>query len=409
MNFENIVSKYPMIDMLYKTFIDRPDFLHMVIRLSSYSHTFVSILCEAPTYLEYLMTHYQEWLFETGYDPALEYSHYKSLTHFKRMEFIRLALQLSDQKYSQNILFKNLSRLADYTLNQVFEKHFKANDDLVVFGLGKLGGQELSFKSDLDVIFVCADTAEVDDLIAKAKKFLNEISAVSEQGRIYEIDARLRPEGTRAPLVVTASRYADYLETRAAFWERQALVKARCVCGDRSLAEQVQRLFSAKIYGKGLSNDDAGSIIQMRQRQIKEKIKTPSDVLLDTKFSRGALLDIEYLIQAYQIKFGEKYPPLQTTNTIDAIDVFKKTEIFSSADADCLIENYIFLRNLEVYNFLAFERKSNKLSADEKQLAFLSKFLKFNKSTSIVDHLSTIKKQNEEIFSKLMRDLSHGK
>ncbi len=409
MNFGRIVSAYPATETLYKALIDRSDFLHSILQLSSYSHTFVNILCDNPSCLEYLITHIGEWMEEHRYEPAAEFANYKDLHVFRNMEFIKLALKLSHQRIGTDQLLKELSHLADHILESSFYDHFSTNDNAVLLGLGKLGGQELSFKSDLDVVFVCTDDADVDDMIAKGKSFLNAIAAITERGRLYEIDARLRPEGKQAPLVVTLSRYRDYFDQRAMFWERQALVKGRCLCGDPALMARLSETISNQVYANELSSDQVNAIITMRQRQIREKIKSPADALSDIKYSRGALLDLEYLVQALQMRYGAKYPSLRTQNTLDAVDALEKEGLLISSDAEKLRLNYLFLRNLEIFNFLAFERKSNKLPSDQKQLAFLQKFLKFNKDNPIVDHLSKIKNTNEALFSNLMRDLSYGK
>lgn len=96
-------------------------------------------------------------------------------------------------------------------------------------------------------------------------------------------------------------------------------------------------------------------------------------------------------------------------NTIDAIFELEKNSIISENDAKVLNNNYLSFRELEVYNYLIFDRKSNKLPSDEKQLAFLGKFCKFNKDNRLVEHLSDLKKEIEILFSKLIRELEYGK
>jgi glutamate-ammonia-ligase adenylyltransferase len=410
MNFERLVIAYPFTDMLYKTLRDRRELLQALIHLSVYSHTFTNVLCDAPSSLDYFISHYSDWMNESDYSSDREFVNFKHIPVFKNMEFIKLVLQFRNGKIQREILYKNLSRLADLILDKIFAKHFSPRDAIAVIGLGKLGGCELSFKSDLDVVFVCDDHADVDDMITKSKNFLNEIMEIGERGRLYEIDARLRPEGKQAPLVVTVSRYSGYIETRAMLWERQALIKARYICGDRSVSEKILNVFSSAVFEKEFTLSDIHAVVNMRQRQMKEKIKTVSDVTYDIKFSRGALLDIEYLVQAYQMKFGKKYGSIANAgNTIDAICELEKNTIISEKDAKVLIYNYLILRELEVYNYLVFDRKSNKIPSDEKQLAFLGNFCKFNKDNRLVERLSQIKKEIEFLFSKLIRELEYGK
>ncbi|KAB2879577.1 hypothetical protein F9K33_08525 [bacterium] len=407
MNFERIVSAYPFPEMLYKTYLHQPKFLELTLDLCSYSHSFINVLSESPLYVDYLITHYQDWLQDGEYLPELEFSGYSNMHDFKKMEFLKLALQYSKKHNGQ--LCEDISRLADFILNKIFFESFDESDPVALIGLGKLGGRELSYKSDLDVVFVCDNSSDVDDLIAKAKDFLRRIMEITPRGRLYEIDARLRPEGKQAPLVVTVSRYESYFESRAMFWERQALIKSRFICGAATVKEKVSRLFIKIAYEKDFTTNEIHSIIDMRLRQTKEKIKTVSDSIHDLKFSRGGLLDIEYAIQAYQMKFGKSHHSLQTENTLQTLRLLQDLSLISGDDAQVLHQNYSFLRELEVFNYLVFERKSNKLPSDEKQLAFLSKFCKLNKDNRLLAHLSHIKKQNELLFSKLMRELEYGK
>lgn len=312
MNFERMVMAYPFTDLLYKTFLERHELLQAMIHLSVYSHTFANVFVDTPSCIDFLISHYRDWMEESVYSPDKTISKFKQITVFKNMEFVRLTLLFHHDRIQREILYKNLSLLADVILKNIFDKHFLPHDAVAVIGLGKLGGNELSFKSDLDVVFVCDDHEDVDDMIAKAKAFLNEITAITERGRLYEIDARLRPEGKQAPLVVTISRYRQYLDSRAMLWERQALIKARFVCGDKTVSYKIiGDVFRSATYEKEFTLNDIQSIINMRHRQMKEKIKTVSDVNYDIKFSRGALLDIEYLVQAFQMKFGKNTMPLQ--------------------------------------------------------------------------------------------------
>ena len=409
LNFERIVSAYPYTDVLYREFHDQHEFLSEVIHLCSYSHSFVDVLCDRPFNIDYLISHHKDWMQSLEYSPEREYGNYASVHDFKKMEFLKLSLQYQFCKKTLGQLFFDLSVLADLILIKAFTDHFSVSDDIVLIGLGKLGGRELSFKSDLDVVFVCDDRSDVDDLIAKAKRFLNTISEITPRGRLYEIDARLRPEGKQAPLVVTVSRYEDYLESRAMFWEKQSLVKARFISGNVSAKQKTLELFKKIVYEYTYSQNEIRSILTMRLRQSKEKIRNISDSIHDFKFSRGALLDIEYLVQAYQMKYGGTYSSLQKENTLEAITALQKLSLITDGEYQALIQNYTFFRELEVFNYLIFERKSNKLPSDEKQLAFLSKFCKFNKDRHLLENLSNIKKQNELLFSKLMRELEYGK
>lgn len=402
-NFERIAAHYPAIEGLYKLLLDDRELLNALIILASYTNNLTNVLCEDPAHIDYLISHLRDWIQLP--QSAVLYDG-RNLYTFKNLEWLRLALQEEKNALTQKTVFWQLSEIADTTLQCVFKKYFP-DEPIALIGLGKLGGLELSYRSDLDVVFVCDDQFNVDDAIACSKKFLNEIAQTTPQGKLYEIDARLRPEGNQAPLVVTLSRYRDYLQTRAMFWEIQALIKARPVAGDRGFAEKVIEMFHSFAYDRPFTSNDAQSIIDMRRRQVGEKIKKPEDAIYDIKFSSGGLLDIEYVVQAYQMKFAQHFPSLKATNTLEALAAMMQENILSEHAATGMASNYHFLRSLEKTSFLAFERKASRLPNDEKQLAFLSKFLKLQSVAHLIDRLNSVKKENEVFFSSLMLELHH--
>jgi glutamate-ammonia-ligase adenylyltransferase len=399
-NFERIVSHHPFIDIVYRTLMDQPSALKILVRLASFSNFFTHVLCEKPSSIDYLLSHYETWQARAEYDPGHDWKDHKNLYIFKNMEWIKLACQ-ADVKSDETIL-RQLTQLADHILRYVFEEFF-SGQPVALIGLGKLGGMELSYKSDLDIVLVCRDGSDVDAMIAQGKAFLNKIAQITPSGKLYDIDARLRPEGSQAPLVVTESRYREYLQTRAMFWERQALIKARPVCGDAELAYRIIGFFQSDIYEKPFTAHEIDAITAIRERQIAEKFKAAENRATDIKFSRGALLDIEYLVQALQMKYHVK-----NANTLDAIRCLEADNRITDKQQHLLHENYLFLRKLEKYNYLAFERKSHKIPNDEKQLAFLAKFCKLESGTHLLERLSSVKEQNESIFFTLMRESSHG-
>ncbi len=399
MNFERLVANHPFIDGLYKTLAGRTDALHAMVYLASFSNFFTHILCEKPSTTDHLLLHYPDWQTAAAYDPRTDWDIHTNIHVFKKIQWIKLVCQ--EQWRSEAEIFKNLTQLADWILQTIFKLHFP-RDGVAVIGLGKFGGNELGYKSDLDVIFVCRDSSDIDDAIVRAKLFLNDVAQTTPDGTLYDIDARLRPEGKQSPLVVTASRCRDYFENRAMFWERQSLIKARWVCGDEGLGKDVIQFFRKAVFEKPMTADEIRSVTAMRDRQIAEKIRTPGDAAHDIKFSRGAILDIEYPVQAMQIKYN-----IQLTSTLEAISALAAA---GKIDQDkALTDNYLFLRRIEKYNYLAFERKSNKIPNDEKQLAFLAKFCKLQSGFHLLERLSSVKQQNESLYFTLMRAVSNGK
>ncbi|MEW5723345.1 MAG: bifunctional [glutamate--ammonia ligase]-adenylyl-L-tyrosine phosphorylase/[glutamate--ammonia-ligase] adenylyltransferase [Thermodesulfobacteriota bacterium] len=194
---------------------------------------------------------------------------------------------------------------------------------LAVMGLGKLGGRELSYGSDLDLLFVLDEGAEEDgvtmvEAVRLAQRFISYLSVYLEAGPGYAIDSRLRPSGTQGPLVVTPGSFERYHRT-SQLWERQALLKMRRVLGPEAPAARVAALAVEAIYGQGLPEDAARRIDELRQRMSRERGRIKSGTI-NLKFSPGGLVDAEFLTQYLQLRHGrEAAGPLRSPNTLEAL------------------------------------------------------------------------------------------
>ena len=194
---------------------------------------------------------------------------------------------------------------------------------MAVMGLGKLGGHELSYASDLDLIFVMGRQRGVpemraEDAVRLSQRFISYLSMPLEAGPGYEIDSRLRPSGGQGPLVVTTDSFKRYHET-SQLWERQALLKLRRVWGPTRLCERVKSLANAAIHGRDLPEDAAQKIDHLRQRMAKERgrIKPGS---FNLKFSPGGMVDVEFVTQYLQLVHGRMARGgLRSTNTKKAL------------------------------------------------------------------------------------------
>ncbi len=376
LNFERFSAAQPWIDSWYVSLLN-PNTLDRVIRIASLATPMTMLLSDRASVFDFLLA--------TNLDDKNEIKNFPEHTVLKKIAWIKYALSLPSR--IEHVLL-SLSGLADHILHAIFERHF-GNAPIALFALGKWGGSELSFKSDLDAIFVCSDTADIDDLIGRAKKMTEEVCAVTSHGKLYELDARLRPEGQQSPLVVTLSRYREYFDGRAMLWERQSLLKARFVSGDAIVKAQFDAFVDGVLFERPFGEAEFGEISKMRARQTKEKSKTSSG--FDLKFSGGGLLDIEYLIQAHQIKNRIAEP-----NTPAAIE--KLSHIHPEFRP--LKASYLFYRSLEIALFVQLDRRSTSLPTDEKQLDFLSRFCELKS----VNDLSNILSEHQNLVRKIFRD-----
>jgi glutamate-ammonia-ligase adenylyltransferase len=194
-----------------------------------------------------------------------------------------------------------------------------------VLALGKLGGEELNYSSDIDLIYICKDAE--DETIASyhelARKFTTAISEVTAEGYLYRVDLRLRPDGDVGPLVSPLAALMVYYENRGRPWEFQAMLKARVIAGDHSLGKRFLEDVSALAFSPTLSYSPVDAIAVMRRR-IQESIST-RDRTFNIKLMEGGIRDIEFIVQMLQLLHGSNQPDLRVSfSTRSSTGLFSK-------------------------------------------------------------------------------------
>jgi len=258
-----------------------------------------------------------------------------------------------------------VSELADQTVQAVFVRECKKrrlkNVPLALLALGKYGTREISIDADLDLIFVVDPTSRAgqESLERLAAGLVSTLSAYYVEGKLYDVDARLRPEGKNAPLVVDASAYSNYLRSRASLWERQSLTRLRFVCGEHALGDKVLADVEAFVYETPLPQQWTDTIIGMR-RKVETRSRTRTWDVLDLKLGAGGMLDVEFLAQMIQLKFGRNHPELRSKGTVGVLRIAAKGWI-SQEDASLFEGAYRSLREVEKLLRLTLEEKGTVL------------------------------------------------
>jgi len=255
-----------------------------------------------------------------------------------------------------------LDRALAIIAGQLAARHGRPPGDarLAVLGLGKLGGHELGYAADLDVVFVyTGDDGESDGAVPLAavewfsrcaQRLLGALRQRTPRGRLYEIDTRLRPSGSAGLLVTSLAGWRRYHAEDARLWERQALIKLRPVAGDRALGDQVARLAADTVYGQPPEAARgvlaiAEAIRQMRER-IERELGGPGS-RRDLKLGAGGIVDIEFSAQYLQLVHGHAHPALRTTGTVAALEAAAVAGIAPARDLELLAQGYRFLRKIE--------------------------------------------------------------
>jgi glutamate-ammonia-ligase adenylyltransferase len=250
----------------------------------------------------------------------------------------------------------------------------------VFLGLGKLGGIELNYSSDIDLIALYESDGETDGprrisnheyfdrLTRHATKLLTEPTAL---GIGYRVDLRLRPEGSRGPVAISLDSAMHYYDVMGRTWERQAFVKARPVAGDLDLGHEFLKRLEPWIYRRYLSRADITGIKALKRR-IEQRARREEGDTRNVKTGHGGIRDIEFVIQFLQLLHGGDLVEVRTGNTLDAIAALERVGCLTTQERSILEENYSLLRKIEHRLQILFDLQTHTLPSDEDELRKLA-------------------------------------
>ena len=270
----------------------------------------------------------------------------KVLNSFKdRRLFLIDVRHLLDSQMSLTDFSQALTELAEVVIDEaarICAEHLGgAPHPFAIFGLGKFGGCEMGYASDLELLFVHDGEGSTPFFESLARQVFGFIEARSKG--IFHIDMRLRPYGEKGALSTLFAQFAKYysIDGAAAPFERQALIKLRWVAGDESLGRRVEAQRDAFTYsGSPWDWEDA---LHLRKRQIRELVKRGQT---NVKYSPGGIVDVEYAVQYLQLLNGKEHPEVRVPNTLVALDRLWRLQIIREPDYEVLNKAYLFFRNL---------------------------------------------------------------
>ncbi|MEV5581835.1 bifunctional [glutamine synthetase] adenylyltransferase/[glutamine synthetase]-adenylyl-L-tyrosine phosphorylase [Streptomyces parvus] len=285
---------------------------------------------------------------------------------------------------------------------------------LAVVAMGKCGGRELNYISDVDVIFVGEARDGVDETKAMqaatrlAAHMMRICSDTTVEGTIWEVDANLRPEGRNGPLVRTLSSHLAYYQRWAKTWEFQALLKARAVAGDPELGAEYVDAVSPLVWGAADRENFVPDVQRMRRRVVDN---IPADrIERELKLGPGGLRDVEFAVQLLQLVHGRSDASLHSGSTLEALRALAEGGYVGRADAAQLDEAYRFLRAMEHRIQLYRLRRTHLVPEDEADLRRLGRSLgmrtdpvaELNKAWK--RHASVVRRLHEKIFYRPLLD-----
>jgi glutamate-ammonia-ligase adenylyltransferase len=337
-----------------------------------------------------------------------------SLRGLKRKETLRIGVKdilhkadLVEVTGELSILAKTIAaELFELCYSEVLNKYSLKNPykKYCLIALGKLGGHELNYSSDIDLIVfydkntLLSNKKTFNEILTEAVYlFIESASSISSSGYIYRIDFRLRPDGKTSPLCRELCEYLDYYESRGEDWERQMLIKMDFIVGSKSLYNSFSSYIQHFIYPLSFSNSPVNQI-----KKIKEKIENKLGDEENIKLIPGGIRDIEFSTQVLQLLNGGRERKLRTPNTIEAIKNLYSLNLLSESEYKNLLNSYILYRRIEHYLQLMNDSQTHTIPREGELLQKLSSFFNF-KSQSEFKHAVTINRKSVlKIYRSIM-------
>jgi glutamate-ammonia-ligase adenylyltransferase len=329
----------------------------------------------------------------------------ESLARFRKREYVRILLRdvlgiaklaetteeisaLSDALIEAALLVVNAQLQHQYGTPQLVDSQGRLrNSRFAVLSLGKLGGNELNYSSDIDLMFLYDGGVEPptqgisnrEYFIQLAQQTTKLLSLHTREGQVFRIDLRLRPQGHEGELAVALPRAAQYYAEVAQDWELQAMIKARHSAGDADLVREFIRVVEPYVYRANVNFAAVKTALQTRER-IDKRSKKPvagrtSQHAIDVKLDRGGIRDIEFLVQCLQRVYGGEDGWLRSRGTLFALQKLHDKEHISGKDFHNLTSAYEFLRHLEHQLQLRHGRQIHQLPSGQAELKSLARCL----------------------------------
>ncbi len=340
-----------------------------------------------------------------------------------RREYLRIGSREILRESTIRTSTAELSVLADVVLEVMLEI---AHDDLcqrtgatfestlAAIGLGKLGGQELNFSSDIDLMFIYERDEHLPglgervqsafDFYRRVAEFVvRALSDITSEGRLYRVDLRLRPDGASGPLVMSVGASLVYYETRGEPWERQMLLKARPAAGSLHTARMWLEGIFPFVFPKTQLRSPLVEIAGIK-RQIEAHLGKEENV----KLGSGGIRDIEFAVQALQLLYGGAQERLRTRATLDVLDVLESLQLLNTVEAASLREAYEFFRIVEHRLQLLHGFQTHALPVREEEYTQLARRLGFDSSEDLRLRIAGHRRHVRLIYDSIFHPVEGG-
>lgn len=286
----------------------------------------------------------------------------------------------------------------------------KAFTGFTILGMGKLGGAELNFSSDVDLVYLYASDDEKWGEISApqyfrrlGQKISGALDEFTSEGYMYRVDLRLRPEGEAGYLASPFDGFERYYRTRLATWERLALLKAWPVAGNRRLGRTFLEMAGPFVYGRPFHAKELGEVRSIKTK-IDRKMLLRNQQTRNVKLGTGGIREIELIVQVLQLRHGGGNAMIRSRSTVRALAALCEQSVISQEECATLTRSYIFLRDVENKLQMANDAQTHSLPRDEAELTVVARTLGYttaqNFTTEYNRHTAEVNRIFEKQFSE---------
>lgn len=278
--------------------------------------------------------------------------------------------------------------------------------DFGIIAMGRFGGEELGFGSDADVMFVYKTKPGTDGSVAQkvAERIISELRRLTaDQVLEFELDMDLRPEGKNGPVARSIESYSAYYERWSNTWEAQALLRARPIAGSAELRNEFLELINKYRYPTELTDSAVTEIRRIKARVETERLPLGADPKRHLKLGRGSLSDVEWLVQLFQMQFGNEHPSIRTPQTLAALDAMVAEKLIAEHDARVLSEAWLLASRLRSASVLWANKRSDVLPTDRRQLEGMARIMEYPRgsATQLEDDYLAFTRRARSVYERL--------
>jgi [glutamine synthetase] adenylyltransferase / [glutamine synthetase]-adenylyl-L-tyrosine phosphorylase len=350
-----------------------------------------------------------------GWNEDTPDSQLAALLEWKSQEMLRIAYREVSGLAGFVETTQDITAVAERCVNQVYrfaldqlaKKWVSPKTGFGVLAMGKFGGKELNYSSDIDVIFLYQEEGFLNprfsyhEFFSRLARKIVEVFATNGK-QLFRIDLRLRPEGGSGPLVRSLVSVENYYAGYGETWERMALLKARGICGNEELLYEFEHRLQPFIFPRTVSDDLLTEIAELKLR-IERDLVGAEDLHRNVKLGYGGIREIEFTVQTLQLLHGARHAFLHERSTLKALAALAELEMLDHSAVETLREAYVFLRAVEHRLQIVDERQTHTLPSKPDDQLMIAKSLGFESVEAFDQRLGEQTEAVRQIFQQLLQ------